>query len=150
LITPSNITYKLVIEVPKLSLVSNVELSTPLPITFYFMLKQFIKTFFYNPDDPLEWCGPLIDARMPRPPIPNLRSFSLPNTTVIAVVSRCREEKTTLTALLTILTPRWLSTMYPKHKRFRAKVPFSLRKFSKHTPHEMGCYVSDAQPYFSS
>jgi hypothetical protein len=147
---PSSMAYKPIIEVPKLSLVPNLELRTPLPISFLFMLKQIIKNSIYNPDDTLEWSGPPIDANMPRPPTPNIRSFSLPHTTVNRIISRCREEKTTVTALITILTALWLSATYPQHKRFCGKVPFSLRKFSKHSPRDMGNYVSDAELYFSS
>lgn len=147
---PSNIACKPVIEVPKLPLVPNLELRTPLPLSFTFMLKEFVKAFVYNPDDALEWSGPLIDANIPRPPIPNIRSFSLPHTIVRAVVSRCREEKTTVTALITILAARWLGATYPTHKRFCAHIPFSLRNFSKHSPRDMGCYVSNIEPYFSS
>jgi hypothetical protein len=146
----SDIAYKSVIEVPKLSLVSNLELETPLPVSFFFMLKEFFKAYIYNPDDPLEWSGPPIDATTPRPPLPTIRSFSLPHATVNTIASRCREEKTTVTALITILAARWLGTTYPTHKRFCGKVPFSLRKFSKHGQRDMGCYVSDIGLYFSS
>jgi hypothetical protein len=146
----SSIAYTPVIEVPKLSLVPNLELRTPLPLSFMFMLKQIIKNFIYNPDDTLEWSGPPIDVNLPRPPTPNIRSFSLPHTMVNRIISRCREEKTTMTALITMLTAIWMGTTYPKHKRFCGKVPFSLRKFSKHTPRDMGNYVSDAEVYFSS
>lgn len=146
----SNIAYEPVIEVPKLSLVPNLELRTPLPLSFLFMLKQIIKNFIYNPGDTLEWSGPPIDTNLPRPPIPNIRSFSLPHATVNRILSRCRDEKTTMTALITMLTAVWMGTTYPKHKRFCGKVPFSLRKFSKHTPRDMGNYVSDAEVYFSS
>jgi hypothetical protein len=147
---PSSIAYKPVIEVPKLSLAPNLELRTPLPVSFLFMLKQIIKNFIYNPDDTLEWSGPPIDVNLPRPPIPNIRSFLLPHTTVNRIISRCREEKTTMTALITMLTALWMGATYTKHKRFCGKVPFSLRKFSKHSPRDMGNYVSDAELYFSS
>ncbi|KAE9365901.1 hypothetical protein N431DRAFT_562591 [Stipitochalara longipes BDJ] len=147
---PSDISYKPIIEVPRLSLVPNLELRTPLPVSFFFMLKEFSKAYIYNPDDPLEWSGPLINATTPRPPLPNIRSFSLPHTTVNTIMSRCREEKTTMTVLMTILAARWLGTTYKTHKRFCGKIPFSLRKFSKHTPRDMGCYVSDMGLYFSS
>jgi hypothetical protein len=147
---PSDIAYKFVIEVPKLSLVPNLELGTPLPVSFFFMLKEFFKAYIYNPDDPLEWSGPPIGATTPCPPLPTIRSFSLPHTTVNAIASRCREEKTTVTALMTILAARWLGTTYPTHKRFCGKIPFSLRKFSKHAQRDMGCYVSDMGLYFSS
>jgi hypothetical protein len=146
----SSIAYTPAIEVPKLSLVPNIELRTPLPLSFLFTLKQIIKNYIYNHDDPLEWSGPPIDVNLPRPPIPNIRSFSLPHTTVSRLISRCREEKTTMTALITMLTALWMGATYPKHKRFCGKVPFSLRKFSKHSPRDMGNYTSEAELYFSS
>jgi hypothetical protein len=147
---PSDIAYKSVIEVPKLPLVPNLELRTPLPLSFFFLLKQFFKAYIYDLRDPLEWSGPPIHATTPRPPLPNIRSFSLPHTTVNTIVSRCREERTTVTALMTILTARWLGTTYPTYKRFCSKVPFSLRKFSTNAQRDMGCYVSDIGLYFSS
>jgi hypothetical protein len=129
-------------------------LSSKLPSCHLFQtsscVPQIIKNFIYNPDDTLEWSGPLIDANAPRPPIPNIRSFSLPHTTVNRIISRCREEKTTMTALIIMLTALWMGTTYPQHKHFCGKVPFSLRKFSKHSQRDMGNYVSDAELYFSS
>ncbi|PMD34908.1 hypothetical protein L207DRAFT_638391 [Hyaloscypha variabilis F] len=147
---PSDILYKPIIEVPKLPLVPNLEMTTHLPVSYFSILKQFIKTYVYNPEDPLEWSGPPISATTPRPPVPNIRTFSLPHTAVNKIALRCREEQTTVTALVTILTARWLGTTYSTHKRFCCKLPFSLRKFSKHTQRDMGCYASDMGLYFSS
>jgi hypothetical protein len=57
---PSDIAYKSVIEVPKLPLVPNLELRTPLPLSFFFLLKQFFKAYIYDHRDTLEWSGPPI------------------------------------------------------------------------------------------
>ena len=65
-------------------------------------------------------------------------------------MSRCREEKTSLTALITVLVARKLAAMYPTHSRFKGSVPFSMRKFTGHTPCDMGALISAVQPYFSS
>ncbi|KAI9732418.1 MAG: hypothetical protein M1834_001626 [Cirrosporium novae-zelandiae] len=138
------------IPVPKLPLIPTLEMGTPLPISLFYALKKIFQTYIYSPVDPQEWSGPLIDPSGPRPPICNLRSFTLDPAIVSKLVSRCREEKTSLTALITVLVARKLALMYPTHSRFRGTIPFSMRKFTGHTQQDMGVFVSNAQPYFSS
>ena len=139
-----------IIAVPKLHLVPNLEMKATLSVSILFVLIQIFKAFIYNPVDPLNWSGPLISTDSPRPPIGNTRSFSLSPTIVSKLVSKCRAEKTTITALVTVLTARKLAILYPEYKRFTGNIPFSLRKFTGHSPKDMGVFVSNLTPYFSS
>jgi hypothetical protein len=147
---PIDITEAAIVSPPNLPLVPNIEIATRLPVSILFVLKQIINTYVYSPIDPLNWSGPAISSGTPRPPVTQIRSFSLPVSIVTALLALCRREKTTITALLTTLTARRLSTLYPTHSRFTATVPFSLRKFSGHKARDMGCFVSNIEPYFSS
>lgn len=115
-----------------------------------FTLVQIFKAYVYSPVDPLNWSGPIIRAASPRPPICITSSFSLPPSAISGLVFLCRQEKTTITALVTVLVARKRAIMYPSHTRFTGTVAFSLRKFTKHSQSDMGCYVSDVKPYFSS
>jgi hypothetical protein len=147
---PTDITHEAIITPPKVPLLSNLELATPLPIGILFLLKQLFVNYVYAPVDPLNWSGPLISAEMPRPVISNLHSFSLPTDIVDALRSQCRREKTTVTALVSVLIARRLAEMYPTYLRFSSTIPFSLRKFTGHSARDMGCWVSGVKPHFSS
>jgi hypothetical protein len=147
---PSNSNEAATITVPKLPLVPNLEMKATLSVSILFVVIQLFKAFFYDPIDPLNWAGPLVNAEHPRPPIASNRSFSLSSPLVSKLAAKCRTEKTTITALVTVLTARKLATMYPEYKRFTGTIPFSLRKFTGHSPKDMGVYVSRVTPYFSS
>jgi hypothetical protein len=139
-----------IVSVPKFPLVPNMEMKTALPVGIFYALKKIINTYVWSSEDPLNWSGSLISADAPRPPMCNIKSFSLSSDVVGALLGRCRKEKTTMTALLTILVARKLAVMYPSHSRFTSNVPFSLRKFTGHSSRDMGCYVSNLAPAFSS
>jgi len=136
--------------VPALPLVPTLEMKTKLPLSLFFTLKQVIAAFIYSPTDPLAWTGPPISPNTPRPPICNTRSFTLPSHTIDALVTKCRNEKTSVTALTTVLVAQKLALMHPSHSHFSGKIPFSMRKFTGHTPRDMGCYVSQTLATFSS
>ena len=139
-----------IISVPKLPLVPNLEMKDTLSVSILFALIQIFKAFVYNPVDKLNWSGPLVSAEAPlRPPISNTRSFTLPASTVSRLVAKCRAEKTSITAIVTVLAARKLAIMYPEYKRFTGSIPFSLRKFTGHSPRDMGCYTSLVESYFS-
>jgi hypothetical protein len=146
----SNLGEMAVISVPKLPLVPCLEMKATLSVSMLFFITQVFKAYVYNPVDRINWSGPLINAATPRPPISQTRSFSLPPSAVGKLVAKCREQKTTITALVAILVARKLAIMYPNYKRFTGLVPFSLRKFTGHSARDMGCFVSNVEPYFSS
>jgi len=138
-----------IVKVPKLPLLPSLEMKTVLPIEIFFAIKKIVSTYVFSSEDPLEWSGTTISADSPRPPICNLRSFSL-SVAVVRLLKRCREEKTSMTALLEVLVARKLAVLYPTHSRFTGTIPFSLRKFTGHSDRDMGCYVSNLQPRFSA
>lgn len=115
-----------VVPVPKKDLLPNLEMKTPLPISILFMAKEIFKAFIYSPVDSLLWTGPPISTELPRPPITTVRSFLLPASIVDGLVSLCRREKTSVTALITILIGRKLGMMYPKYSHFVGTLPVSL------------------------
>lgn len=149
-INASDLEKSAIVPVPKLPLVPNLEMQNSLPVGVFFALKKIINAFVWSSEDPLNWTGPLISADHPRPPICNLRNFSLPSNTVKTLLSRCRKENTSMTALLSVLIARKLALMYPTHSRFTGNIPFCLRKFTGHSSRDMGCYVSNLEPLFSS
>ena len=146
----TNLNETAMITVPKLPLAPTLEMKAKLSVSIFFLLIQIIKAFFYNPIDPLNWSGPFVDINPPRPPIASTRSFSLPPSLVSKLVAKCRVEKTTVTALVTVLTARKLAIMYPDYKRFTGTVPCSLRKFTGHSAKDMGVFVSNVTHTFSS
>jgi hypothetical protein len=139
-----------IVQVPKRPLVPSLEMKTTLPIGIFFAIRKIVNTYVFSSEDPLEWSGTIISAESPRPPICNLRSFSLSAEVVGRLLKRCREEKTSMTALLEILVARKLAVLYPTHSRFTGTIPFSLRKFTGHSDRDMGCFVSNLQPRFSA
>ncbi|KAG6359888.1 hypothetical protein INS49_010941 [Diaporthe citri] len=148
--TPDDVDFagKEMAQIPKLALVPHLEESMDLPLTTFFLLNKAFKSFVYNFTDTREWTGPLISNT--RAPISNTRTFYLPQEVLRGLRDRCRTRQTTITALVTVLTARSLALLYPTHTRFVASVPFSLRKFSKHSPDDMGCLTAIAEPHFSS
>ncbi|KAL2060531.1 hypothetical protein VTL71DRAFT_9172 [Oculimacula yallundae] len=142
---------KSVVKTSNLPLVPTLEDSMALPITPLFLLARAFKAFFYSPTDPLEWSGSPIRKTAPlRLPESNVRSFILQHSVVANLLARCREHKTTITALITAAVASGLASIYKTHTRFTSAVPFSLRKFSKHASTDMGCYTAIVEPKFSS
>lgn len=137
-----------IIQVPKLDLVPHLEESMDLPLTALFMLTKAFKTYLYSSTDTLEWSGPPIQDALP--PLSNTRTFYLPQSVVKDLRNGCRKHQATITALVTVLVARILGVLYPTHSRLIASVPFSLRKFSKHSPDDMGCFTAIAEPWFSA
>lgn len=138
------------IPVPTLPLLPSLEMGTPLPIGIWFTLKIIIATFIYSPKDALLWTGPPISASAPRPPPVNIRTVILPAPTVAKLLAACRENKTTITGLITALIGRKLALAYPTYTHFAASIPISLRKFTGHTSRDMGVFVTDGKTLFSS
>ncbi|KAH9213869.1 hypothetical protein DL95DRAFT_366382 [Leptodontidium sp. 2 PMI_412] len=146
---PSSITTSPLIRTPpNLQLILSLEEATPLPISIWFAIKQIIKAFIYNPTDPNNWSGPPIPSSLPTV-TPNLRTFSLGPDTVSQLIQKCRENSTTITALISVLTARKIAEMHPSHTHLAGVIPFSFRKFSGHGPRAMGVFVSTVTPYFA-
>ncbi|KAH9237997.1 hypothetical protein K456DRAFT_1747641 [Colletotrichum gloeosporioides 23] len=146
--SPSAFSKPEIIQVPKLDLVPHLEESMDLPLTALFMLTKAFKTYLYSSTDTLEWSGPPIQDALP--PVSNTRTFYLPQSVVKDLRNGCRKHQATITALVTVLVARILGVLYPTHSRFIASVPFSLRKFSKHSPDDIGCFTAIAEPCFSA
>lgn len=138
------------IVVPALPLLPTLEMGTPVPLTILYTIRKVFAALVYSPIDPLEWAGPLISRTATRPPLVNQRSFFLPSHSLAHLLALCRTEKTTLTALITVLVARKLALMFPTHSRFRCTVPFSMRKFTGHGLWDMGMLVSGLTTAFSS
>jgi hypothetical protein len=142
---------KAIVSVPKLPLVPSLEESANLALTILFIIMVIIKEFIYNPVDTLAWSGAPVTRTVPKTPsTPSLRSFALSPAQVSGLVNKCREENATVTALVLVLVARKLAQMYPSHKHFNSGIPFSFRRFTEHTPRDMGVLVSNLTPFFSS
>lgn len=139
-----------VIAVPKVPLLPNQEMKASFPLSIWFTIKQVITNLVYSSEDPLEWSGTLVNADSPRPPLTNLRTFFLPHPVVDRLVNLCRSQKTTFTALINVLIARKIALMYPAYSHFISSIPFSLRKFTGHTERDIGVYVSETTPRYSS
>ncbi|KUJ06594.1 uncharacterized protein LY89DRAFT_661946 [Mollisia scopiformis] len=148
---PTSITPQPTISVPKLPLVDTLEQRCKLPISPWFAIKKIVAAYIYTPPSPLTFTGPPIPSTAPlTPPVSNLLTFSFPNPTVQKLLSKCRDQKTTLTCLITVLVARRLAQVHrSRHKRFMGNIPFSVRKWTKHSALDMGCYTSMVAPPFS-
>ncbi|EFQ36801.1 uncharacterized protein GLRG_11945, partial [Colletotrichum graminicola M1.001] len=143
------------VQVPHLPLVPHLEESMALPLTLSFLLSKISKYFsasLYAPADTIAWSGPPIRGIEEQPPTSYGRAFQLSREEVARVVSVTRQNQTTVTALITVLTARQLARLYgPAHSRFIGSVPFSLRKFLRnHKPGEMGLFTGAAEVLFCS
>jgi len=147
---PSSITTSSLFRPPSsLKLLPSLEEVAPLPISIWFAIKQIIRAFFYNPVDPKNWSGPPVASSLPTI-TPNLRTFSLGPAQVTWLLQKCRENGTTLTALISVLTARKITEMHPSYSHVAGVIPFSFRKFSGHSSRAMGVFVSSVTPYFAS
>jgi hypothetical protein len=147
---PSDKLAQSVVTVPKLQLLPNLEMETKLPVSFLFALKEIFNAFVYSPVDSHLWTGPPISAERPRPPRGSVHSFLLPAPVLGKLLSRCREEKTTVTALISVLVAQKLALMNPDYCHFTGVIPSSMRKFTDRSLLDMGCYVSSVDVTFSS
>ena len=140
-----------IISVPKLPLLPTVETKFNFPLSIWFTVKMIFTTFVYSAEDPLHWWGPTVTSTPPeKPPTVKLQSFDLPHEMVKSLVAKCRSEGSTVTSLISVLVARKLALMYPAFSRFTASVPIDLRKLTGNTSADMGCFVSDMNPLFSS
>jgi hypothetical protein len=139
-----------VVTVPKLQLLPNLEMETKLRVSFLFVLKEIFSAFVYARVDSHLWTGPPISAERPRPPRGSIHSFLLPAPALGKLLSRCREEKTTVTALISVLVAQKLALMNRNCCHFTGGIPFSMRKFTDRSFLDMGCYVSSVGVTFSS
>ena len=148
---PSSNEFANKITIPELALLSNVEKALSLPISILFFLKIIFKEFIYHPTDPLRWTGPPASYSS-RPPLNSLQSFILSPDLVQNLLSKCRANKTSITALITVLTARKLALIHaPTYSHFIGNIPFSLLKFMKSIgKKDMGLFISNLNPYFSS
>ncbi|KAK1961175.1 hypothetical protein LY78DRAFT_645285 [Colletotrichum sublineola] len=143
------------VQVPHLTLVPHLEESMALPLTPWFLLSKIFKWFsasLYAPADTVAWSGPPIRSIEEQPPASHVRAFQLSRKEVARILSVTRQNQTTVTALITVLTARQLARLYgPAHSRFIGSVPFSLRKFLRnHKPGEMGLFTGVAEVSFCS
>lgn len=147
---PTSLSLDSIIPVPKLPLIPTLEMGTPLGFTFWFVLKQIIKTFLWSPVDSKKWAGPNIKNPPTLPAIGDQKSFDIKPETLKKLVKKCRDEQTTITALVAVLAARKVAVMNPTYSHFAGTIPFSFRKFTGHSQRDMGNFVSNVVPHFSS
>ncbi|KAL2836302.1 hypothetical protein BJY01DRAFT_59224 [Aspergillus pseudoustus] len=138
-----------IIQVPQQPLLPTLEMKRSLRLEPKFMLKTIFRELIHPVADHQHWSGPVV-SDSPGPVIPNFRLSSIPWPVVDKLVSRCRLEKTTITALIVTLVAKRVAALYPDYAHFSGCVPYSLRKFTGHGPRDMGCYVSSTRVAFSS
>ncbi|CAG8960506.1 hypothetical protein HYFRA_00008226 [Hymenoscyphus fraxineus] len=147
---PPSISNAEIIPPPKLPLIPTLEMGTKLGLTWWFVLKQIIKAFIWSPFDKLLWTGPPIKNPPVLPAVGDQKCFEIEAGMVKKLVKKCREENTSITALVTVLVARKMAIMNPTYSHFAGTIPFSLRKFTGHSERDMGNFVSNVAPLFSS
>lgn len=147
---PTSVSPNSLIPVPKLDLIPTLEMGTPLGFTVFFVFKQIIKAFLWSPADSKKWAGPDIKNPPTLPAIGDQKSFEVEPEMVKKLVKKCRDENTTITALVAVLAARKVAVMNPSYSHFAGTIPFSLRKFTGHSMRDMGNFVSNVVPHFSS
>ncbi|KAF7907342.1 uncharacterized protein EAF01_004929 [Botrytis porri] len=147
-------TIETLLEVPRQLLPPNMEEAINLTTSISFLLRRLFLAVLY-PTDRLKWTGPLIPQNIPPRRLARIKSFSLDSEVTEKLVTRCRKEKTTITALTTVLLARESAQIFATEKSSRFEVPIaiSMRRFavahSGVTDDTIGVYVSAAKPIFS-
>lgn len=116
---------------PTLELLPNIERAHKLPVSYWYIFKIIIRNFIYRTEDTTHWKGPSIPQQITTTPPPTrMKSFSLDKDMTAKLIQSCRDEKSTLTALMSYTIGRKLSTMYPDYNRFSGYIPYSFRRFT--------------------
>lgn len=131
---------------PQIPLLPNVEEIHPMPLSFWFLAKKIFQAKVYSPRDPALWTGSKI--QLPTSASTRLRLVPFSQGLVEQLRKTCRQEDTTITALLQTVYARALFKHLPdRFSRLNCTGAFSTRRFLPDiiTDDSMGVFVADIE-----
>lgn len=135
------------VKVPKLDLLPPLEEAHPLPLSYWFIATQIIKSILPGSKARQHWTATPIRSERN---ITNLRLLYLPSSILNVLLQQCRQHKVTFTALLTVTIARVLARIYTGYTRFSCSCAMSFRKFTGTGDRAMCNYVTSYAHKFSS
>ncbi|KAI9732681.1 MAG: hypothetical protein M1818_007415 [Claussenomyces sp. TS43310] len=121
-----------------------------LSLTTFFLARQIFADFMPKRGDNQLWTGPIIQRVVAEAPKTCSLLLSLTHAVSSSVAQLCRDNKTTITPLLTYLVARILGTVYPSYSQFSGAIPYSVRKFTGTSNSEIVLQVSGTHVHFST
>jgi hypothetical protein len=132
-----------------LPLLPAMETVISLTITPWHMVSTLIGTLMPAPTG--LWTGPPITCPASGLPMTNISTLYTPADTATKISNLCRTNKTSVTALITVLIARILASTYPSSTLFSAAIAISLRRFFPTiSDRDMVAYTSAVSLRFSS
>ncbi|TAQ86496.1 hypothetical protein B7494_g5178 [Chlorociboria aeruginascens] len=112
----------------------NIELAISFTLSWFYILKTIFFTLIWKQKEQFLWSGPLVPATISAPPKTRLDWIILGKEEVQALVKKCREEKSSVTACLAVIAARVICEVFKagdqgKPMRLRGVIPMSMRKF---------------------
>ncbi|KAJ5980435.1 hypothetical protein N7481_007733 [Penicillium waksmanii] len=133
---------------PQIPMLPNIEQIHPMPLSFWFLAKKIFQAKVYAPRDPGLWTG----ARIQPPTSTHVRLVPFAQGLVKRLRKACREERTTITALLQTVYARSLFKHIPdQFFRLNCTGAFSTRRFLPDiiTEDSMGVFVADFEESYT-
>ncbi|KAJ5180099.1 hypothetical protein N7492_003309 [Penicillium capsulatum] len=142
--TPSSGGSTSIIASPQTPLLPNIEAIHPMPLSFFYLAKKIFQAKVWSPSAPGLWAGSPI-----RTPLKTrIRLVSLPAGLLISLRDLCRQEQTTITALLQTVVARSLFVHLPDHfYRLNSTGAISARRWLPDfiTDDSMGVFVEGVE-----
>ncbi|KAJ5698998.1 hypothetical protein N7462_001003 [Penicillium macrosclerotiorum] len=139
---------KSLVEAPQTPLLPNLEALHSLPLSFMFLAKKLFQAKIYSSRDPGLWAGDKIQTAGQT----RIRLVSFPKSLVTSLRSVCRQESTTITALLqTVVAQALFTHLPPSFSRLNCTGAISMRHWLPDiiTDDSMGVYVQDLEESYS-
>lgn len=136
------------VETPRIPLLPNIEDIHPMSLSFWFLAKKIFQAKIYSPTDPGLWAG----SKIQLPTSTRIRLVPFSKKLVDHLRKACRQERTTITALLQTVYARALFNNIPKSfSRLNCTGAFSTRRFLPDiiTEQSMGVYVADIEESYT-
>ena len=146
--TPSTNETKSVISSPQTPLLPNIEEIHPMPLSFFYLARKVFQAKIWSRRDPGLWTG----SKIQTPLKTRVRLVPFPAQILTLLRTRCRQEKTTITALLQTVVARSLFAHLPKHFfRLNCTGALSARRWLPDviTDESMGVFVVDMEESYS-
>ena len=139
-----------VIQIPQLQLPPSMEDARHWPLSTFFIIGEVVKEFVFNNKDAQRWTGPPITFSPESPPQTRLLMHFMSPSNSAKMAQMCRENKTTITALLTVIIADGMAIAYPTHSRFPASLATSMRHFTGTDKRQMANQYSGMTVHCSS
>jgi len=139
---------KRLIESPKIPLLPNIEALHPMPLSFLFLAKKIIHEKIYSRRDPALWTA----GRIQEPTKTCVRLLPFSSSVVGSLRDRCRQERTTITAVLqTVIARSLFAHIPPTYSSLSCTGAISCRRWLPDiiTDDVIGVYVQDFEETYS-